>query len=552
MRPLRTGILLFLFLTGVQAQPNHQQIVQTFAQMGKQINTFWGQGKMREAVALLNTLAANPDLSQIPGARADVLSSLAKGYAVLGNIDSSLINLAAAVREGFSDYEDLLSDADLGPVRSNPRFAEIVAPLKRSYYRWESPSTSSSYHDTLSEAEQTLALSRVWAEIRYGFAYFDRVAPLDWDSLYVANLKEVNKKQATGTFYRSLQKMVGQLHDGHTRVDPPNELFRKMYAHPSLQTRMVEGKVLIVNVLRDSLRQAGILPGMEIREIDGLPAVESAGRFVEPFQSSSTEQGRLTNVYEYYLLCGAPEQPVRLQLAAADGKVITRELKRDYFRFQNYKKSVELSVLQNGVAVLAVNSFADRSVRGQLDSLFSIIRKCRGLILDLRENSGGLSDIAYELLGYLVDTPFKTVKGEKRSYEAFARAMRLQQSWTEYPSTDIQPHGSGAFQKPVAVLMTSRTGSSSEDFCAAFKDLKRGVLIGTPSAGSTGQPLFYKLPGGGTGVVCTMRISSPSGSDFNGLGIQPDIRVPETIRDVRSGTDTPLDVAVKEILKTRE
>ena len=74
------------------------------------------------------------------------------------------------------------------------------------------------------------------------------------------------------------------------------------------------------------------------------------------------------------------------------------------------------------------------------------------------------------------------------------------------------------------------------------------VPDGTPTAGSTGQPLMFGLPGGGSGVVCTVRTLAPDGSEFDGIGIQPDITVLQTAADVRSASDSALRAAINAIL----
>jgi C-terminal processing protease CtpA/Prc len=72
-------------------------------------------------------------------------------------------------------------------------------------------------------------------------------------------------------------------------------------------------------------------------------------------------------------------------------------------------------------------------------------------------------------------------------------------------------------------------------------------MIGTPTAGTTGQPLFFALPGGGQGVVCTVRATYPDGTEFVGIGIQPDIAAPITINDIKSGRDVAVETALREL-----
>lgn len=56
---------------------------------------------------------------------------------------------------------------------------------------------------------------------------------------------------------------------------------------------------------------------------------------------------------------------------------------------------------------------------------------------------------------------------------------------------------------------------------AVFVD--RGKVIGEPTGGSTGQPLFYSLPFGGMGAVCSKRDLMSYGSEFVGFGNEPDV-----------------------------
>jgi C-terminal processing protease CtpA/Prc len=101
-------------------------------------------------------------------------------------------------------------------------------------------------------------------------------------------------------------------------------------------------------------------------------------------------------------------------------------------------------------------------------------------------------------------------------------------------------------------LISSRTASAAEDFCVVLSHLRRGKLIGTPTAGSTGQPLFYGLPGGGTGVVCTIQTFSPDGKEFVGVGIDPDITVLQTVSEVQSGNDAALRTALSTLSNTHK
>jgi C-terminal processing protease CtpA/Prc len=325
-----------------------------------------------------------------------------------------------------------------------------------------------------------------------------------------------------------------------------------MYFRPAIDTRLIDGRVFIVKVLNDSLLEQGIRPGLEILRIDDSSVHEYAKTHVAPYHSASTRQGSEVGTYSFYLLCGAPRDEVKLELRDHTGSHLDVSLQRDYRRILSFTKPMEFRVLEDNIGYVALNTFGDRTLVAAFDSLFTEVEKTAALVLDLRVNTGGNGDIGYDILGYLTDKPFKTTIGKVRIYNPLSRARGERQSWEERPSLDWQPAGTKHYAKPVAVLIGPQTGSAAEDFCAAFAAMERGPLIGMPTAGSTGQPLVYPLPGGGSGIVCTVHVLSPDGSEFVGSGIQPHIAVTPTVDDLHAGRDAELETAVEELRKRLE
>jgi C-terminal processing protease CtpA/Prc len=251
--------------------------------------------------------------------------------------------------------------------------------------------------------------------------------------------------------------------------------------------------------------------------------------------------------YSFYLLCGPPDERVVLDLRDGAGAVRPVTLPRSYHQILSFRQPVEFTLLAGNIGLVALNTFGPREAVAAFDSLFPEIVTTDALILDLRRNTGGNGDVGYNILGYLTDRPFRTTMGRSREYDSFSRATGRKQPWKVIPSTDWQPSKEKHYLKPVSVLIGPQTGSAAEDFCAAFAAMKRGVLVGEPTAGTTGQPLVYGLPGGGSGIVCTMHVLAPDGSEFVGVGIQPQIAAPTRIEDLRRGRDAVLEAAVGEL-----
>ncbi len=123
----------------------------------------------------------------------------------------------------------------------------------------------------MTDREETAGLARVWAEGKYGFVHFDRVPRLDWDRVCFDALPEVRATRSTADYYRVLMNVWAKLEDGHTIVNVPNEVFRRMYSRPVVDTRRIDGRVYVMRILDDALGVQGLRPGPEILCVDGVP-----------------------------------------------------------------------------------------------------------------------------------------------------------------------------------------------------------------------------------------------------------------------------------------
>jgi carboxyl-terminal processing protease len=85
-------------------------------------------------------------------------------------------------------------------------------------------------------------------------------------------------------------RLCALVSDGHTNVYPPEKL--NILSKPPLRTGLIEGHVMILEVMSPALDAQGLRPGMEIVSVDGQPALHYVKREVEPYQSASTSQDR--------------------------------------------------------------------------------------------------------------------------------------------------------------------------------------------------------------------------------------------------------------------
>lgn len=424
---------------------------------------------------------------------------------------------------------------------------------------WQSPSLKTPYKENISNEEKIAGLSKFWSEAKYNFINFDLVPDLDWDKTYLDFIPKVLAAKSTFEYYRVLQEFAGKLHDGHTNVSFPKELQSEVMARPAIFARLVEGRVLIVEIQDPKLTAEGIAVGQEITSVDGVPVKEYAEKNVAPYVSDSTPQSKATSVYEYFLLRGSVSKPVELELKDADGKIFRRSLPRltreQLNSLPNPTKSFDLRMLPNNIALVTINTMSDGPGEEKfMAENFPALSKAAAVILDLRDNGGGNSSVGYNILSYFIDKSFKGSSWYTREYHPTFRpwgqsdkvfgqeAEAISMEQIKQMRNGVEP-----FLGPLVVLSSPRTFSAAEDFLVAFKPTKRGLIIGEPSGGSTGQPLVISLPGGGTARICSKHDTFADGTEFIGVGVIPDIAVSPKVTDFTQGKDAVLERAIEEI-----
>lgn len=125
----------------------------------------------------------------------------------------------------------------------------------------------------------------------------------------------------------------------------------------------------------------------------------------------------------------------------------------------------------------------------------------------------------------------------------------MKPEWIESDANFIQPFAKEdnreIYLKPVVVLTDERTISSAEDFCVGFGSMNRGKVIGVKTAGSSGNPLQLKIPDDSFAWICTLKVITPDGTDYVGVGVLPDIKVKETVEAFLAGKDLVLEEGLK-------
>jgi len=479
----------------------------------------------------------------------DVRYDLASIYARLGEREKALAMLEQTLRFVYSPMtmERVAKDKAFADLQSDPRFQKLMAEAATPTRVWGGAAFDIPYRDQLTLPERVAGLSLFWSEARHSFVHFGHVPDLDWNKTYMAYLDKVMAAETTRDYYRVLMQLAPLLHDGHTNIYPPRELIDEFDAAPPVATALVEGKVIVLRVDSPALaRQLQV--GDEIVAVDGMPVRDYAEHNVAPFVSASTSQDRDVRLYSYQFLSGAAATPVRLRVRSASQVERDEMVTRSGYTDVSRNDTGGVRMLAGNVAYLAVTQFENDAAVKAFEQALPQIMQAKGLIIDVRDNGGGSSHFGYAILSYLSRKPLVTSASDERAGEAVMRAQGgAVIRWAPMPSYPYIRKHEQVYSGPVAVLTGPKTFSAGEDFVLAFELMKRGKIIGRATAGSTGQPLMFGLPGGGMARVCVKRDTYPDGRAFVGKGIAPDIEVAPTVADVRSGRDAALERALAEL-----
>jgi C-terminal processing protease CtpA/Prc len=521
----------------------------------KERQKLWSEKQWDKAVSLLEEVVATPAMMRIPEIRFSARYDLACGYSLLGQKEKSLTLLREIVAETVVDPAQFEGDTDFNNIRAEPAYKEILAAARTRWDRqnrfWDSPALRTPYQENLTDDEKVAGLARFWSEAKYNFAWFEKLPDLDWDAKMVEFLPRVRATKSTLEYYRVMMEFAALLKDAHTGVSPPRELQDDFGSWPAIRLALVEGRVLVAQVLGDdALSAVGVRRGVELIAVDGLPVREYAARFVAPLQPASTEQDRERRTLVFGLLGGPRDSKVRLQFRDESGKTLeataTRftgsELgKRDT---GPHRGRFEFRLLDDGrIAYVALNSFGNGGIVTDFEKAWPEIRKAPAIILDVRENGGGNSGFGSQILSYLITRGGDVSTTRTRLYRPAYRAWGRGEDWqTQTWSVTANP-GEG-YPGRIVLLTGPGTFSAAEDFASSFDILNAGTILGEPTGGSTGQPLSIRLPGGGSARICTLQERYADGREFVGVGIQPKIGVAPSMADFRAGKDTVLEAAI--------
>ena len=277
-----------------------------------------------------------------------------------------------------------------------------------------------------------------------------------------------------------------------------------------IEVGMEDGFVKVVSPIEDTPAfKAGVKPGDLIIKLDDTPVKGMS-------LNDAVKRMR-----------GKPGAPIKLTIAR---KGVDKPIVLTLIRAVIKIRSVKSKLLENGYGYVRVTQFQEHTGELLVEALDKLYKDnktpLKGLILDLRNDPGGLLNGAVAVTAAFIKPDSLVVYTEGRTEDAKMRLTASRENYLRPLQTDyLKNLPEGVKQVPMVVLVNSGSASASEIVAGALQDHKRAVIMGTRTFGKGSVQTILPI-GNGTAIkLTTARYFTPNGRSIQAKGIEPDIVV---------------------------
>ncbi len=321
---------------------------------------------------------------------------------------------------------------------------------------------------------------------------------------------DVDDETAKDNIYKAYLSSYGDKYTMYYTADEYKALKEstngKFYGIGAVCQLSGEGGVLLVDVYDNGAGyQAGLRSGDRVVNVDG--------RDITDMELSSAVA----------LIKGDKGTSVTLEVIRG-----TERLTFSAVRDAVEAKTVSYTLLDNNIGYLSISQFEEvttKQFKAAVEDLQS--QGMKGLVIDIRNNPGGLLDTVVGMLKYMLPDGLIVYTEDKQGNRK------------EYKGQD-----NDEFNLPLAVIVNGNSASASEIFVGAIQDYGKGTIIGTQTYGKGIVQTVKPLTDGSAIKFTIAKYFTPKGQDIHGKGVTPDMVV-EYYTD--ADVDTQLDAAIKNV-----
>ncbi|WP_373490449.1 S41 family peptidase [Parasphingorhabdus sp.] len=390
---------------------------------------------------------------------------------------------------------------------------------------FSSPATANEYQTVFNELDRT---------VREKF-YDPHFGGRDWAEIAARYRSQLDRVTTDAEFQKLGQAMLNELGVSHVVVHLPEENRPTMGL--AARWEMIDDVPVIVDIDPASgARGAGLRIGDRILN----PSV----------------------------IRGPRQEPAVLEVERCDTTTESLSIPRESAYWPPRERTISWSVLRRGdgrsVGYIRADRFGDDAAE-LIDAAMETVGKTDGLIIDIRNNSGGNAS-ALRLLGYftspgpgvaLLSRPFlETLDGPVEAND-LAPIHRVSRAYTTEAVFDAVSQGKGAvmlmiedlgerrYDKPVTILIGPETGSAAEGFAWGAKEQSSAILIGRNTAGALLSSERLDLPNGWRVTLPVHGNWGPDGRDYGDQPVPPHVATILTREAICRNEDADLTAAIE-------
>lgn len=357
----------------------------------------------------------------------------------------------------------------------------------------------------------------------------------DWKAISARYRAQLGQVETDADFQRLGQRMLGELGVSHVVVHRPGQNLPTMGL--GARWEIIDGQPVILEIDPASgARAAGLRPGDRILDASAIR--------------------------------GPRAEPARLDVERCDGARETLSVPRESAFWPPRQLTISWSTLRRGdgrsVGYIRADRFSDDAA-GLIDSAMATVKDTDGLLIDIRNNSGGNAS-ALRLLAYFAEAGpgvallsrsfLETLDGPVEAAD-LSPIHRVERAYTTEGVFKAVADGEGAvmlmiedigdlrYDKPVIILIGPETGSAAEGFAWGARDQTDAVLVGRNSAGALLSSDRFDLPEG-WGVTLPVHGNwGPDGRDYGDRVVPPHIQTVLTREAICRNEDPDLVAAIQ-------
>lgn len=405
----------------------------------------------------------------------------------------------------------------------------------------------------LTPAERQLnvdSFEQVWKTVRD--KHWDpNLNGVDWKAVHDELLPKVEKATTMSEARAVMSDMLSRLKQTHFGIVPGDaykELDQKAgeksggkddsEGDPGLDLRIVEGHALVTFVRPESpAASKGVKPGWEIVRVDGKEISNGLRKMQDALGRSTVAELETTRAVMSRLE-GPLNKSVSVEFKDAKDhrSAITmlrmgpRGQETAFGKLPPLHFWLEAHKVQSDIGYVQFNMFFEPDMLSSaMQKMMSDCGNCKGFIIDLRGNPGGIGAMAMGLAGW-----FTSQTGLRLGTMYLRAPTKI--NFAVFPRPE-------PFLGPLAILVDANSASTSEVFAGGMQDLKRARIFGTRTAGAALPSMFERLPNGDGFQYAIANYISEGGKQLEGNGVVPDEEVKLTRHQLLEGQDPVLDAA---------